>query len=631
MSEWLSKKYLDNNWYELFEKNKGKKIICFGAGTALYTIPGLLPKGVVIDYYIDSKYQNWQENLQHMKVRPPETVKEEKKGSFFVLIGGQHTVSMRKQLLQYGLTENEDFFDFYGQYERVLRLAKVDYQTEQMIKFIQQIPKNELCREKLEVINEYEEDRKHNKKYGVVLTYTFLAPQMFDIAIYLLLRYMGYNAELIIDDILSIENLSVYDGITEDIKILDEKVIGVVKERFNCTVKYLSTYEKESLDELDELLVKEAAHANAVWQRSRNIDRSLQFSEEEWYQKFLNVLENNLAYIKAFFENNQYDAVTIFSGLHGQRFFYPRIAEGKGIRTATYDSAGSFSKWSSDGPCSHYYDIPYTIFNRLFSEKEREKIYKNAKENFNNRLNAVTIDGNGYTYQLAKNGKITDNWFDVIIPLNNMWDAAALGRNKLFNNEKQWLIETIDYILGDTNANILIREHPYPAGKKPVFYNTDSFKSIVEAHYYGNNRVFFADTDHVLNTYEYIKQCKVVLPFTSTVGIEAALLEKRVILHTNVYYDKLGFAEIAESKQEYFYKIKEGIEKENFYPKNLDNAWMAYLLIMNVGRKCIFNETTVDWMNMTLKEISGEKFVREIIQSITEHIPTCYSILKEKL
>ncbi len=619
MNKWVSKKYLDQEFYQIFERNRGKKIIVFSAGTALHTVPELLPGGLEIVYFIDSNYEKWQK--ENYSVKHPEELKKEEKGTFLVLIAGQHTISMKEQLESYGLKEQEDFVDLYGKYEKAFRIAKADYQAEQMKEFVQRIPESSLKR-----------DMTKKTKIGIALTCTFLAPPMYDIALFLLLKKKGYDAELIVDDCYSNENITVYEGITEDVKNIVNGVLEEVKKCFkDITIKYVSDYKKAELTEEDLKLVEEAAHANAIWQRSRKIDRVMAVSEEEWHDLCYPIYRENLQRIKGFFEKNRYDVINIFTGLHGQRYFYPVLGERKGIRVSTYDGASLKSSWASNGRASHRMDICRVIKEDWLNTEQKNKIVEEAKKIFNRQSHLVDKVVTRESYQTGEREKITEDWFDVVIPLNVMWDAAALGRNKIFNSEFEWVSETVEFILKNTNANILVREHP--AAKRLGFYNIDSFGAKLKEQCAEEKRLYIADGYNSLNTYEYMEHCKVVIPFSSTMGIEAVLLGKQVILHAEVYYGSLQFAFKAGSKEAYFEAIKNALqtaEEFQIAEEVAEEAWLAYYLGLNYTLETDFRENMPEWLSLSLEEVEKTIGVEELCRLITDGVPICYQNIEKR-
>jgi hypothetical protein len=62
-----------------------------------------------------------------------------------------------------------------------------------------------------------------------------------------------------------------------------------------------------------------------------------------------------------------------------------------------------------------------------------------------------------------------------------------------------------------------------------------------------------------VNTYDLIRAAKVVLPHTSTVGVEAALLGRPVVLSTRVYYEGFSFVWNPATREEFFGLLEEAL------------------------------------------------------------------------
>ncbi len=614
MASWMSKKYIDERYIELFEKNKGKKLIAFGAGTMLITLPQLLPEGINIDYFVDTYYEKWQQD--RYVVKHPDAILEEEKGTYMVFITSQHSVVIKQQLEKYGLEEGKDFINLYGLYEMVFRYAKQDYQRERMHNYIETISQDFPPA-----------GSASDKKIGVVLTCTSLSAPVYDTALYLVLRKKGYDVELIVDDCYSNENKTISEGISSDVKEVMDELLEKVKNRFEgCVIKYISDCEPAELDIDDLKEVQRATHANAIWMRSRLSEKIKEKSEQEWYDITFPIYEEMLKRIKGFFQNNRYNVINIFTGLHGQRYFYPVVGKKYGMRVSTYDGSGEGTTWTSSGSASHRIDICRVIKEGWLNAEQKKKVIEAGKIDFNKRINATGEAGQLVTnYQSAKREKVTENYFDIVLPLNVMWDAAALARNTMFDTEFDWVVETLNYILEHTEATVLVREHP--AARVLACSNEDTFGPRLKKMFEHEERIYIADYDSPINTYEYVEHCKLVLPHTSTIGVESALMGKTVVLYAEVYYDTLDFVKKAKTKEEYFDMIREAVSSEKEYvlsEKAMEEAWIAYYLGMDYNLKTYFKEQKEDWMQYPFEEILNEESVNMICELIVDAVPVCY-------
>ena len=108
--------------------------------------------------------------------------------------------------------------------------------------------------------------------------------------------------------------------------------------------------------------------------------------------------------------------------------------------------------------------------------------------------------------------------------MNISWDSAALGIDRVFGDEVEWLKETLYFLMKKTTMSVMIREHPAQAIYNEFVYK-DYTKEISIINEY-KDRIFFANADSEVNTYQYLNKCRLVLPYSSTIGIESVLLEK---------------------------------------------------------------------------------------------------------
>lgn len=603
--------------FDLLNKNNGKKIICFGAGTATYYMQQLLPDSVKIEYYLDSNSRLWGINPQGHVIKNPEDIIQEEKGKYIVLIVSQHALSMRKQLESYGLIAGTDFIDLYTEFEKLFRMQKIIFQADKIMEIINKTP-----------TDAFDSVYNQTKKIGVVAACSYMgAPMIYDIGIFLLLNYNGYSAELIMDNTYTCENFTMYEGASEDIKIVTDEIIKCIKLRFpKLVIKYIKELNNGELTVSDLKKVRQLSRISTIWQKSRQNERSMNFDESVLEEKFYNVFKSNLINIKSFFEENNYDIITVSTALHYHRGLYMWIGETKKMRVANYDGANNDGKtsWATNYPNGHHYDIPKLILEDSFTEPEKAQIIEKARNHFMKRRYAVS-DGERYNYQLVKDGEgeLLQKWYDVLIPLNVMWDAAAIGINQVFETEQEWLIETINFILKCTTSNIMVREHPVQMQLKK--YNNSDYGEILKNEFGQNERLKVVKYNDKINTYEFMDHCKLILPLSSTIGVEAAFMGKQVIVHSKCYYSKLNFVKAAKTREEYFKLIKMVLDdKFKFNQKEVDEAYMSYYLLMNSRIETLFSEANLEWLFHSLEELSCDESVKAILNAIVNDIPIPY-------
>ncbi|BCN32518.1 capsular polysaccharide export protein, LipB/KpsS family [Anaeromicropila herbilytica] len=616
------KKYVNDTYINrILNENKEKKILCFGAGSALSIMPRILPEGYKIEYFVDNNKNIWNTVYKNIRIKSPEELLMEEKNKFIILLVSQHALSISKQLDDWGFIKDKDYFDLYTSLERCFRIQKIIWNAEKMIQFIERIPENTF--DKIMY--------KMDKRIGVIACCSYMGmPMFYDIATFLLMKLNGYNATLIMDNIYNCENFIMYDGASDDIKYIVMQVIEVLIKRFPMLdIRYIDQNQEELLGE-DIYEISRNVKINSIWQKSRLNEKTNSTSIEEYEREFFEVFYQNLKCIKFFFKHNKFDSINVSTGLHYHRWMYLWVGKQKGFRASNYDGPGQIkTSYATNEPNGHSYDVAKVINEKWFTEEEEYKIIQLAKESFLIRKKS-TLENGGYNFQKVERSKELDRDYEVFIPLNVMWDAAALGLEDVFTSTEEWLVETLDYLLKNSNVNIMIREHP---AQHSLYkdYNNPSYESLLQDNFGKNPRIYYVRSEEEINSYQMISKAKVVLPISSTIGVEAVLLNKKVIVHTNCYYSRLSFVDKAKSKNEYYQMIIDAIaqSESNITKENIDKAYLSYILLLNNQIETSFRESCPDWYDCNLIDLSNENGVQKILKVIAEGIPACYQNVLE--
>ena len=596
------------------DKYEGKKKIFFGSGTAAELLMDKLLFVYEIECFLDNNKALWGSKIGNVEIKSPEYLKQLKKGDYVVFIVNRYIQAISKQLEEIGLEYNVDFVDLYQEFLPYFRVGKFEKTAIKFKDFIERIPEDTFRNITI----------KHEQHIGVICGASMAAFQTwYPIAIFLLLKYKGYKVSLIMDNMYSFDDLVFFDRHSEILKHYTDYIIQIMQKRFgDIDVRYINPEEKAELDEADLKEIERIVNYNLIWQNARR-DEMLHIDVSDRETLFRNILKDNLSSIKSFFEKNRFDSLNVISGIHKSKGLYTWEGKRYGIRVSNYDGSGvgHSTLCATNYPSGHHYDIVRMIKEDMLDDESRYKIVEKATKIFQNRLSATKEEG-GYNFQLASEVSENQKYYDVVMPLNINCDSAALGLDRVFSDEKEWIIETIDFILKNTSATVLIREHPSVI--------TDIWKNTCMVRYggvinklYNTDRVCFCNGDEAINTYRMIEKSKVVLPYTSTIGIEAALMDKTVITHTNVYYADLGFVYNAKSKTEYFSLIKAAVEekmqKKEF---NKDVPYIALYDILNCTVKTEFLEFLDGWMDFTLEELVKLDGVENLIKIFGDGTPT---------
>lgn len=402
-----------------------------------------------------------------------------------------------------------------------------------------------------------------------------------------------------------LDDLNFLDPEWEDQLKPVEELVEYLCNNLKTTYLRTSTQADLALDDFDYKEIKKLAIINGIW-NVRNIVPEEKLNQ--YIQLSYVTLEANAKKIKGLYSKNIFhhcihqSLVNNNGGLHkwfGWKF---------GTRVSCLDmSKGRGLVGIKDVPGYHN-DLPDIIENKfpnfLDSDENRQIAINEAIKEHELRKGGMDSRGFQVVSTAASDRPVK---VDILFPLNILWDAASLGRNQYFDSPFYWLHETIDFILKNTNASIVVRQHP----RERVFerYGTGKILGEYLLKQFGHHQRFkFISCNEKINTYLLIEKCKVVLPYTSTVGIEAALMGKKVILESSVYYKNQPFVIKASSKQDYFDKIKKAYEEFGTVHQTFtvseghDRGWLLYFLVNKcIGAFSDFGLDPLDFEKWTLK------------------------------
>lgn len=423
----------------------------------------------------------------------------------------------------------------------------------------------------------------------------------------------GYEVFVLFDDLLE------YNGgnCENERKRLLEILKMINTDSFK--IHFLSQYKDEIyFDEFDIKMVEIYAKERTVY----DLRSSVMFEPNgEIYKNYYHDTEKACLPIKSILKTFS-GIVVVPGGVCGHsNFFYKYMGAFKTFRVVSFDLAPYADERIIIGTHSvaaYCWSVDETV-KRLEKEKKdkwKDYIIDHAKKEFSNRYAGNSV---------ISNYKPTDSKYfsDVLIPLNIEWDSSVIGNNLVFEDIASWLEETLDYLL-QKDVYIIVRQHPHER-----YY---PWKDVIKEWFrerYNSDRIWFVSCDERINTYQLIESTKIVLPFSSTVGIEAAILGKPVILHAKALYANTQFSTSCESKKEYFDVIDAFLHGNYTRPIDLEQAYLYYGVsqlyldyeIKNFSplKKYLEQFITTDWNTYT-----NEKKVHDLISCIENDIPIPY-------
>jgi hypothetical protein len=270
---------------------------------------------------------------------------------------------------------------------------------------------------------------------------------------------------------------------------------------------------------------------------------------------------------------------------------------------------------SVDGIATHLWDIPRAL--ELLGPLDPWAIETGRRE-WQQRANGTD---KGLSQSVPQRN-VSDLPVGALLPLNQSYDTAALARSRLFDSHDDWLMQTAEWILGNTEETVTVRQHPC----ERIYHGNENYETRLKRRFGGNPRLRFIAAGDAVNTYDLIRSAKVVLPHVSTVGIEAVCLRKPVVLEANAYYVGLGFVEEAKTREAYFAQVKRGLAGELAVSDEQERrAWSCYYITQSCN---IFptNFTPIpedfhEWAARSLEDLARRDDLHTVVEALETATP----------
>ena len=261
--------------------------------------------------------------------------------------------------------------------------------------------------------------------------------------------------------------------------------------------------------------------------------------------------------------------VVLGGGIYGSSGIFIDVGRRMGCRVATLDSGSGVMLAATDGIAAYLDDIPAAF--RLLSNDD-EWVVAEAEAELERRMQRK----DAFQYQLATSTGQVDP-VGVLLPLNHSFDSASRGRHRVFKNQTEWMLETVAWVLECTSETIAVRRHP--SERLDSHTSNDDYAALLTSRFGRNGRLKYISADVPVNTYDLIRQASVVVPYVSTVGIEAAAMGKPVVTEGASCYVDLGFVWGAGTRDEYFGAIRRALGGHlQLSEPQRQAAWRCYYL-----------------------------------------------------
>ena len=140
----------------------------------------------------------------------------------------------------------------------------------------------------------------------------------------------------------------------------------------------------------------------------------------------------------------------------------------------------------------------------------------------------------------------------VLVCTNVPYDAGYACLLGLFSSMREWLLETVKFLLDQSDVHVVVRAHP---GEVLHFGGKERSEDTL-AEFIGHERLTVIPGDEPANTYNLIERCQFGVVFSSTTGMEMAMLGKTAVIGATVYYGRRGFTVDSDNRDAYFAHLR---------------------------------------------------------------------------
>ncbi len=200
----------------------------------------------------------------------------------------------------------------------------------------------------------------------------------------------------------------------------------------------------------------------------------------------------------------------------------------------------------------------------LFESRRKANLWKN----FTRRWQGVSSQGAEQTRQQLG----LDDRPIALLAANVIGDSLTLGRQIFSINMTEWIQRTVRLFAERQDVQFIVRIHPgerYTKGPSVAQVVQNLFPQLPR-------QIHLIPADAPINTYDLIELATLGLVYTTTTGLEMAMMGLPVIVAGQTHYRNRGFTYDPSSWDEYFNLLERGLSEVSalrLSPENVELAW----------------------------------------------------------
>ncbi len=345
-------------------------------------------------------------------------------------------------------------------------------------------------------------------------------------------------------------------------------------------------------------------------------------------------LSDALPHVRQALRQGEFEVIIVPGGVYGTSGLFVNEARALGCRVATFDTDRHIAQVCVDGVAAQNADIPIA-FDSMWHGQEGERRHAVTAAQAELRVRSDTGDDYGFQVARAKRTARQAQQAQqapqaeqaegcVLIPLNVEWDTAALGRHIHFESTAEWIVSTVRTILDLDAGPIVVRQHP--SERRKMQRSRLDVGALIKNTFGGDSRCRFIAASDPVSSYDLLQSSRLVLPYVSTIGIEAAAMGKPVLISGGCYYADLGFVWSAGSREEYFRLLGRGLRGDlPLRQEQAERAWLCYYLTAVQNRvPTDFTPHPDDfwsWCGRSPAALFSDPVVTDILEALDSNVP----------
>lgn len=572
---------------EFNKLKRGQKIIVLGTGSLFYKMKNIFNLNVEndIELFVESSPKNKVFLGKQLVSIHSMTYHLKDEEEYVVLVCSSKWTDIKKILSKRYLNE----FIWYAPYESMKWLFNKN-----------ELPIVKLKRSIYKLLLEFEGKLPRLKGESIVILIGERngAPTPYHaITLGVLLKVKGLDVYFLLNDLSTFGELYSGKGFGDFQNEILENLLIEIRKKYRIPYEKISEQNSMELTASEERKIQQFIYYNKVWHSKKIIfdrdDKELMVRAKSWL--------SNAKLIKGFLNSYNFDKAYVWTGVHSEWASLRILAEEKGIKTYSSEYARKGYSFSLSGPTVFQKDSTLVNVNNLSENKVKQIMRKTDRH----------LEESIYGYSKTELKQPS-----AIIPLNIFWDSAAFNIDDIFIYFDKWLEKTIRFLIEECQTHVYVRQHPHERS-----HGTGEDVKKFLTNKFGDSKYFhYIDTESSISTYSLLMDATLLLPNTSTLGIEAAMLGKQVIVKNKVYYAKSNFVKVASTEQEYLNLVKQAIEN----PKELslrqrNEAKLYYALTMANSTEKFFGhwyDDVKEWSSKSLEEIKNRESVMWLLDLI---------------